>query len=328
MACRKNKRRAVFTAAAAAGTMAMLLGGCGKAADSADDSSGAEKEKNASKNSEYLLTVDGYGVTEEEFTLFLRDQKAATANYYWVNYEMQPDNEFWDTEVDGQTPTEYAKEKALAAVVEAKEEFILADERGILEYKDYDGMMEDMEAENEERARQQEEGEAFYGLTEYTPFTYYQYLSGNVRSELEKDQEEITDPTEEELKQVYEENKENLTLGTVYEYTVQYTDGTVEEVSQNTRDIAKEDTTVEDLIYNYFSYMQAGETISGYSYHGETADITLKSIEDLGYMSYEEAEDSLRVFFARSEISSLIAERVENAEIVFDQERYDALEMP
>ncbi len=308
--------------------MAMLLGGCGKAADSADDSSGAEKEKNASKNSEYLLTVDGYGVTEEEFTLFLRDQKAATANYYWVNYEMQPDNEFWDTEVDGQTPTEYAKEKALAAVVEAKEEFILADERGILEYKDYDGMMEDMEAENEERARQQEEGEAFYGLTEYTPFTYYQYLSGNVRSELEKDQEEITDPTEEELKQVYEENKENLTLGTVYEYTVQYTDGTVEEVSQNTRDIAKEDTTVEDLIYNYFSYMQAGETISGYSYHGETADITLKSIEDLGYMSYEEAEDSLRVFFARSEISSLIAERVENAEIVFDQERYDALEMP
>ena len=109
---------------------------------------------------------------------------------------------------------------------------------------------------------------------------------------------------------------------------MQYTDGTVEEVSQNTRDIAKEDTTVEDLIYNYFSYMQAGETISGYSYHGETADITLKSIEDLGYMSYEEAEDSLRVFFARSEISSLIAERVENAEIVFDQERYDALEMP
>lgn len=326
MACRKNKRRAVFTAAVAAGTMAMLLGGCGKAADSAEDSSGADKD--TSKDSEYLLTVDGYGVTEEEFTLFLRDQKAATANYYWVNYEMQPDNEFWDTEVDGQTPTEYAKEKALAAVVEAKEEFILADERGILEYKDYDGMMEDMEAENEERARQQEEGEAFYGLTEYTLFTYYQYLSGNVRSELEKDQEEITDPTEEELKQVYEENKENLTLGTVYEYTVQYTDGTVEEVSQNTRDIAKEDTTVEDLIYNYFSYMQAGETISGYSYHGETADITLKSIEDLGYMSYEEAEDSLRVFFARSEISSLIAERVENAEIVFDQERYDALEMP
>ena len=272
--------------------------------------------------------MDGYGVTEDEFMLFLRDQKAATANYYWVNYEMQPDGEFWTTEVDGQTPTEYAKEKALDALVEAKEEFILADERGILEYQDYDGMMEDMEKENEERAAKEESGEAYYGLTEYTPFTYYQYLSGNVRAELEKNQEEITDPTEEQLKQVYEENKENLTLGQVYNYSVRYEDGTEETVSQNTREIGKEDTTIEDLIDNYFAYMQPGETITGYTYHGETADITLQSVENLGYMSFEEAEDSLRAFYARTEISSLLSDRVENAEIEFDQERWDALEMP
>ena len=223
---------------------------------------------------------------------------------------------------------EYAKEKALDAVVEAKEEFILADERGILEYQDYNGMMEDMEKENKERAEKEESGEAYYGLTEYTPFTYYQYMSGNVRSELEKNQEEITDPTEEELRQVYEENKESLTLGMVYNYTVRYADGTEETVSQNTRDIGKEDTTTEDLIDNYFSYMQPGETVTGYSYHGETADITLQSVEDMGYMSFEDAEYSLRAFYARTEISDLIAERVENAEIVFDQERWDALEMP
>ena len=209
---KKQKRRVFFTAAALAGTFAMLLGGCGSAGNSSDDSSSNGGDTSVSADSDYLLTVDGYGVTGEEFLLFLRDQKAATANYYWVNYEMQPDDEFWNTEVDGQTPTEYAKERALDAVVEAKEEFILADERGILEYKDYNGMMDDMEKENEERAEKEESGEAYYGLTEYTPFTYYQYLSGNVRSELEKSQEEITDPTEEELRQVYEENKENLTL--------------------------------------------------------------------------------------------------------------------
>lgn len=323
----KRKQRVLAAAAALAGVLTLLLGGCGSTENGSDDST-SKDDNTAAADSEYLLTVDGYGVTEEEFMLFLRDQKAATANYYWVNYEMQPDNEFWNTEVDGQTPTEYAKERALDAVVEAKEEFILADERGILEYKDYDGMMEDMEAENEKRAQQQEDGEAFYGLTEYTPFTYYQYLSGNVRSELEKDQEEQSDPTEEQLQAVYEENKENLTLGTVYEYTVRYEDGTEESVSQNTRDIGKEDTTTEDLIYNYFAYMNPGETIQGYSYRGETADITLQSVEDQGYMSFEEAEDSLRTFFARNEISELIADRVENAEIVFDQERYDALEMP
>ena len=328
MSHKKQKRRVFFTAAALAGTFAMLLGGCGSAGNSSDDSSSNGGDTSVSADSDYLLTVDGYGVTEEEFLLFLRDQKAATANYYWVNYEMQPDDEFWNTEVDGQTPTEYAKERALDAVVEAKEEFILADERGILEYKDYNGMMDDMEKENEERAEKEESGEAYYGLTEYTPFTYYQYLSGNVRSELEKSQEEITDPTEEELRQVYEENKENLTLGQVYNYTVRYADGTEETVSQNTREIAKDDTTIEDLIDNYFAYVQPGETIQGYIYHGETADITLQSIEDLGYMSFEEAEYSLRAFYARIEISDLIAERAENAEIVFDQERYDALEMP
>lgn len=314
-------------AAALAGTFVLLLGGCGKAQDSSADDSGKDKETSGNSE-EYLLTVDGYGVTEDEFMLFLRDQKAATANYYWVNYEMQPDGEFWTTEVDGQTPTEYAKEKALDALVEAKEEFILADERGILEYQDYDGMMEDMEKENEERAAKEESGEAYYGLTEYTPFTYYQYLSGNVRAELEKNQEEITDPTEEQLKQVYEENKENLTLGQVYNYSVRYEDGTEETVSQNTREIGKEDTTIEDLIDNYFAYMQPGETITGYTYHGETADITLQSVENLGYMSFEVAEDSLRAFYARTEISSLLADRVENAEIEFDQERWDALEMP
>lgn len=325
LACINKKRRAAYAAAALAGTFVIALGGCGKAQDSTDDSG---KDKSPSNDSEYLLTVDGYGVTEDEFLLFLRDQKAATTNYYWVNYEMQSDGDFWNTEVDGQTPTEYAKERALDAVVEAKEEFILADERGILEYKDYDGMIEDMEKENEERAAKEESGEAYYGLTEYTPFTYYQYLSGNVRAELVKSQEEISDPTEEELQQVYEENKESLTLGSIYNYTVRYEDGTEESVSQNTRDIAKEDTTVEDLIDNYFMYMQPGETITGYSYHGETADITLQSVEDLGYMSFEEAEYSLRAFYARTEINNLIAERVENAEIVFDQERWDAIEMP
>ena len=125
MAYIKRKRRAAL-AAALAGTFVLLLGGCGKTQDSSEDDSGKDKETSGNSE-EYLLTVDGYGVTEDEFMLFLRDQKAATANYYWVNYEMQPDDEFWNTEVDSQTPTEYAKERALDAVVEAKEEFILAD---------------------------------------------------------------------------------------------------------------------------------------------------------------------------------------------------------
>ena len=113
----------------------------------------------------------------------------------------------------------------------------------------------------------------------------------------------------------------------MYKYTVIYEDGRTEEVTQNTRDIAKEDTTTEDLIYNYFDYMKPGDSIQGYLYREDKVNIVLKSVESLGYMPFEEAEDSLRVFFARSEVSRLIAERVEAAEIVFDQDRYDAITM-
>lgn len=276
----------------------------------------------------YLLTVDGYGVTEEEYLMFLRDQKAAAVNYFWANYGMQPDDEFWTSETNGETPIGFAKEKALEAVVRAKEEFILASERGILEYKDYGSMMADMDDENASRADKKESGEAFYGVTEFTPFTYYQYLNGNIRSELEYAQEELTDPTEKQLREIYEDNKENLTLGSVYHYTVLYADGRKEEVSQNSREIGKEDSTTEDLIYNYFAFMNPGDSIEGYSYHGEQTNIVFGSVENLGYMPFEEAGDSLRVFFARQELSRLIDEMAEDAEIVFDQERYDSLMMP
>lgn len=302
------------------GVMMLFLGGCGReerlmGSDTVEDGT-------------YLLTVDGYGVTEEEFLMFLRDQKAVTANYFWVNYEMQPDDGFWEREIDGMTPTGFAKERALEAAVQAKEEFILAAERGIFEYQDYNGMLDDMEAENAQRADKKESGDAFYGISEFTPFTYYQYLNGNIRSELERSQEEVSKPTKEQLLEVYEANKENLTLGTVFTYTVIYADGTEETVSQNTREIGKEDSTTEDLIYHYFAYMEPGDSIREYSYRGETAEIILQSSENLGYMSFDEAEEDLRVLFARSELAELIAERSAEAEIIFDHERYDALAMP
>ena len=53
-------------AAALAGTFVLLLGGCGKTQDSSADDSGKDKETSGNSE-EYLLTVDGYGVTEDEF---------------------------------------------------------------------------------------------------------------------------------------------------------------------------------------------------------------------------------------------------------------------
>lgn len=329
---KRQKVKAAIVLAALCIVFTAGLCGCTKEERVSEDKD-AEKsktEKNIGKltDSEYLLTIDGYGVTEEEFLMFLRDQKAVTANYYWTNYEMQPDKEFWRTEIDGQTPLEYAKERALAAVTEAKVEFALAAEKDILEYKDYDELLADMEEENSVRAEKQEKGEAVYGITEYTPFTYYQYLNGNARAEVEKKMIDEVDPTEEELKKVYEDNKETFSLGQVYDYTVKYADGTEEKVSQNTREIGKEESTKEDLIYNYFSEMKPGQVVENYYYQGKEADVVFESVKNLGYATFEESKESLKAFYARAKLNELIAEKTENAEISMNQERYDALEMP
>lgn len=276
---------------------------------------------------QYLLTVDGYGVTEEEFLQFLGDQKAITTNYFWTNYQLQGGPDYWATEVDGQTPLGYAKQRALDTLVKSKVEFILAAERDILPYKDYDALMEEMDAENADRAKKLETGEVFYGITQFTPFTYYQYLNTNLRSELEQSQRKLSAPTEADLRRVYDENLESFTLGDVYVYRVNYSDGTAETVTQNSLEIGKADEITEILV-EQFNSMTPGSSISSFDYHGKTAEIILLSNTHQGHAAFEDVADSLHALYARSELSALIQARVKTATITLDQARFDAVQMP
>ena len=308
----RTKRLAVLGAAA----VCLLLGltACGQKAK-------------ASSSGDALLTVDGCAVTEEEYLLFLRDQKAATANYYWTQYQMQPDEKFWHTEVDGQTPLDYAKARALKAAVTAKETMLLASEQDVLDYKDYPEMMQDMQQENDDRAQKKQNGEVYYGVNAFTPFTYYQYLTDNASAEMETVLEKQLTPTEVELQQVYEEYKDVLSLGTTYRYRIETADGTLQELTQNTREIGKADTVTEDLIYGYFTSMQPGQSFA-YEYYGQEATVTLLDAKDEGTQTFEQAKDSLKVFYARQKLAELLEQRTQNADVVLDKARYDALEMP
>ena len=308
----RTKRLAVLGAAA----VCLLLGltACGQKAK-------------ASSSGDALLTVDGCAVTEEEYLLFLRDQKAATANYYWTQYQMQPDEKFWHTEVDGQTPLDYAKARALKAAVTAKETMLLASEQDVLDYKDYPEMMQDMQQENDDRAQKKQNGEVYYGVNAFTPFTYYQYLTDNASAEMETVLEKQLTPTEVELQQVYEEYKDVLSLGTTYRYRIETADGTLQELTQNTREIGKADTVTEDLIYGYFTSMQPGQSFA-YEYYGQEATVTLLDAKDEGMQTFEQAKDSLKVFYARQKLAELLEQRTQNADVVLDKARYDALEMP
>lgn len=313
------KKRAMRPVPLLLGAFILLLaGGCGERGSTGGDTVG---------DGAYLLTVDGYGVTEEEFLLFLSDQKAATANYFWTQYQVQPDADFWTTAVNGETPLAYAKERALDALVTAKITFIMAAERDILAYQSYDGLLDSMEEENADRARKLENGEVVYGVSQFTPFTYYQYLNQNAGAELEYSQRELAAPTREELLETYEKYKEYFNLGTVYQYEVVYGDGSRETISQSSLEVAKEDTLTRFLL-DEFEMMDCGQTISGVGFNGRQADIVLVEKSVQGYAELDTVEESVRDLYAREAISELIQTRAQAAQVEIDQERFDAIEMP
>lgn len=298
----------------------MALAGCGGSGSRSrgDDSVG---------DGSFLLTVDGYGVTEEEFLLFLSGQKAAAANYFWTEYQIQPDADFWTTPVNGETPIEYAKERALNELVKAKVTLILASEQDILPYQSYDGLLEKMEEENADRARKLESGEVFYGVSQFTPFTYYQYLNNNAGAELEYAQRKLADPTKEELARVYETYKEYFLLGTDYEYEAVFEDGSRERVTQNSLEVGKEDYTTEFLLEEFES-MECGQTLAGVDLHGRPAEVRLLNKTFLGYADAESVESSLRDLYAREKTSEMIQTRAQEAQVEIDHGRFDAIEMP
>lgn len=312
------KKRVMWPFSLLLGAFMLLTCGCGDRGSTGGDAVG---------DGTYLLTVDGYGVTEEEFLLFLGDQKAAAANYFWTRYQVQPDADFWTTAVNGETPLVYAKERALDALVAAKITFIMAAERDILAYQNYDGLLDSMEEENADRARKLENGEVVYGLSQFTPFTYYQYLNKNAGAELEYSQRELTAPTREELLETYEKYKEYFNLGTVYQYEVIYGDGSRETISQSSLEVAKEDTLTQ-LLLEEFEVMECGQTISDVGFNDRQADIVLVEKSFQGYAELDEVEDSVRNLYAREAISELIEKRTQAAQVIIDRERFDALEMP
>lgn len=321
----KNRRRILWCSAvavlavAAVSVTALLLtrdgGGGGEPGKGTDDV----------KDGYYLLTIDGYGVTEDEFRLFLNDERALTAGYFYQRYGAQPDAGFWHRDYDGQTPMEYAKESALNKLLSAKMEFIIAGERGVREYAGFDAMIYQMQAANAERERKSEAGGVIYGLSSYDAFTYFNYIRSIFWSELKKSQEELTHPTDKQLEALYNENKGMFDRGVEFTYEVRYTDGDAEAVTVTMGEVGKEDYETMELL-ELLADMDEGESTGERYYRGKTADITLISKDQLGYDNFSDARDYLKRIYAEQELREFIADRVGKAIVEMDQERFNAIE--
>lgn len=315
-------------------------------------------------DSEVLFTVDGYPVSREEFSLFIRNQRAATTQYFYTTYGIEGGEDFWVTEYGGQTPSEYCKELALEEIVAYKMERILAYERGLVEHVDYDDLMGDMEQLNAKN-RKHSEGQISYGLATYEPWQYLLYIRSDCDARLLKDEIRRCEESvpEESLKARYEEEKEDYNKG--YEITYERLDvfstkdgSTIDEAlaavaasasehEETLKDaaaaldlfedytaeekISSEDMTGKDDLWGQWIQAEVQELEEGMISEpvvvSEDTGSLLRCIqkEALGYVSFEDAKPDMIRRFAEESLQEELEQRIEHATVQFVDDKYEQI---
>ncbi|MCM3038351.1 hypothetical protein M3201_01355 [Paenibacillus motobuensis] len=276
----------------------------------------------------WLFTVDGYAVTDEEFQFYINEQRAVTVDYFYRTYGAEVDEGFWGRQYgeNNETPSEHAKKAAMTALIRTKEEQIIADERNIAQYKSFDELKSDMEDENMKRAGMEDTEEIYYGLPEFDLYQYMQYLSSARWPDLVETQVKLTKMSDTELQEEYASRNREY-VHTADELTAMFaTNGQAMEQKTLIRlDISKEDT--ESLsFWESLAAVSVGETITG-KYMGEDAIATLLTKPEITKLTLEEVKDSMIYGRAESDLRTLIATRADKAKIVYNGNHFRELAM-
>lgn len=331
----------------------------------------ASEEKNPSEpplplpEDEVIVTIDGYPVSREEFSLFIRDQRADAAQYFYTAYGAEMESGFWTAEFEGQTPSDYCKEKAMEEIVRYKTERILAFERGLVESVDYSNLMADMKSLNEKNANSIAAGEVTYGLAAFEPWQYLLYIRSDCNARLLKDETErqIDTIPEETVRTRYEEDKENYSKGFRVTYERLEADSSVAGIDLETalgkvadrasmkeesledaaaalkvlvnysvkQEISSEKHAGKDDIWEQFvqeevMMLEPGTISSPLLLSGDKGCL-LRGIErtTLGYDSFEDVKNSIIHEYAQEVLQATLEQRVKEASVVLDGDKYEQI---
>lgn len=375
----KKKKKLSYMFVGAAGLMA-VLGLCLllriKTAENSDIvpdmklSGGSETEVSSEEalpltEDDVILTVDDYPVSRKELSLFIRDQRSDTAQHFNRTFGAEMKAGFWTTEFDGQTPSDYCKEKALEEIIRYKTERILAYERGLVESVDYGDLMADMKALNEKNAKSIAAGEVTYGLTTFEPWQYLLYIRSDCNAKLLKDEmrqcaESISEET---MRTRYEEDKENYNKGdrVTYERLEAESPASGTELETALRQIAEraaaneesledaaaalevlkeysvkleinteievgKDDIWEQFVQEEVMKLEPGRISEPLLLSGDNGCL-LRGIERtaLGYERFEDAKSSIIREYAQEALQTILEQRINAVSVVFDSDKYEQI---
>lgn len=126
---------------------------------------GLTSGKENKSNPKQMLSINDIDVPTEEFRLFLQDEKASTAAYFYQKYGAEDSTDFWNKAYEGEIPIEFATENAIEKIIKLKVEQELAAAYGLLESP----LFEDIE-------RELENEDSMYGaesLNQYQQYMLY-----------------------------------------------------------------------------------------------------------------------------------------------------------
>jgi hypothetical protein len=264
---------------------------------------------------EWIMTVDGYGVSVDEFMFFLNDERALAISHFWQKYGAELGEGFWSLSFDGQTPLEYAKSAAMEKIKASKVERILAHSRNIEPYKTFQELAAMMRAENESRR----EKDLVYGLPEYDLRQYLSQLRGDLWASLLDSQIELSDVSSEDLRKAYDADRNAFSLDPTSALLLLDN----REIKISALDISKEDDSAKAL-WSAITAADLNGRVTG-ALNGEAIDGIVLSKEGQGIAPFETAKATLAQSLAEAELKGILIQRAQEAVVEIDESRLNGI---
>lgn len=141
-----------------------------------------------------ILTVNGDPVDSREFLLQMDTNEAQVFQYFHDHYGVQDSAGFWTVPHGGVTPLAMIKELTTQQLVRLTVQLEMARARGLVRNITYGGLTAGLQQENERLATAVAQHQPVYGLTSFTEATYFNYVTGNLETDLTQNVEEAVQP--------------------------------------------------------------------------------------------------------------------------------------
>ena len=143
-------------------------------------------KRNDADKYQTVAFINGEPIALGEFRLFLQDQEANTAQYFFSKYGVEDQKGFWTNNFNGEIPRNVAKQKALEVLKKIKLEQILMKQNNVVDDIGYRMFLKQLLEENNLRKKPRTSRSPVYGLNNFGEIEYYKYLHSSRLYELMK----------------------------------------------------------------------------------------------------------------------------------------------